>query len=503
MAIHRLSQAEYSNTVIDLLGVSGSPGTSGLPIDPVVDDFDNNADALQVNPDLYRWYFASARLLADQVFADAGLTARIMTCSRPSLAPPAPGVPPDTTCARSIVTTFGRRAWRRPLTDDEVTGLVQLAADAQAAGFDFARSIEEVVVALLASDSFLYRIEFDPDPNSVTPHPLSPYELASRLSYLLWSTMPDDELFARAAASDLTRSDVLTAQVTRMLSDPRSDAFVHNFAGQWLGFRELGFHVVDQSVFPIWGDALRNAMQEEAFLYFAQFRDRPQALSQLLSANVNYVNAPLAQLYAITLPDAGDALARVDHATDVRKGFLGLAAFLTATSRATESFPSLRGQWIADRFLCSLVPRDPSGDVSPPGSPRARLAAIAATPSCAACHERIDPLGLGLENFDAIGQFRTQYRSGELIDATGVIPDNIPFRGLPELADKLAQDPRVVDCVARKALIYALGRGVGSTDDAYVSQILATWNAEGQTLHSLLAQIALSDTFRMRRGEAP
>ncbi len=511
VSIHRLSQAEYANTVRDLLGVSASPDVAGFPTDPTAEGFDNNADMLSVSPDAFVWYFQSAHIVAAQAFADPAQRARIVTCT------PLGAV--DATCAQGIIRAFGLRAWRRPLSDDEVSALVQLASANSAdplpnvgpatapdllAQSQFAASIEEVVVAMLSSESFLYRIEFDPDPNSATVHALSPYELASRLSYLLWSTMPDDELFAHAAAGDLAKDDVLAAEVTRMLSDSRSDQFVHNFGGQWLGFRGLATHKVDTTVFPNWSRALGDAMAQEAFLYFSLFRDPARKLTDLLTVNVNFVDGPLARLYGVISMDAGaTTLTHVDDATTVRKGYLGLAAFLTATSWPNQTSPSIRGQWVNNRLLCQLIPDDPSQPPQGTVPPRQRLQPTDNTPGCGVCHQRIDPLGFGLENFDAIGAYRSQYPSGDAIDPSGVIPNGIAFGGLLDLADKLAQDPRVLDCIVRKTLVYALGRSLGVTDDGYVTPLRDAWSAGGPSLPALLLGVVRNDTFRLRRGEAP
>jgi hypothetical protein len=513
VSIHLLNAVEYANTVQDLLGVPAplpmsAPTVANGPSVGFDHDFDNNADDLSVTADSYAWYFETARVIASEAFADPALQARILTC--------APSAAVDPACAESIIRTFGIRAWRRPLTDAEVTDLVQLASDTStdgppvvisapnAAAAQFAGAMEEVVVAMLASESFLYRIEYDSDPNSAVVHPLSPYELASRLSYLLWSTMPDDELFTHAAAGDLGNDDVLSAELTRMLSDSRSDQFVHNFAGQWLNFRGIGTLDVDTTVFPNWSSALGSAMEREAFLYVSQFRDPTRKLTDLLTADVNFVDAPLAQLYGFAGVDAGEGFVEVDGATTLRRGYLGLAAFLTITSWPNQTSPPSRGQWIMDQWLCQAMPNDtsnvPPADMTPP---RQRLESLETTPACAACHKAIDFLGFGLENFDAIGEYRAEYPGGGAIDASGVIPGGIAYSGETDLAGKLAQDPRAADCIARKALAYALGRTLVATDDSYVVQLRDAWIAAGSSLPALLAGIAKNDTFRLRRGEGP
>jgi hypothetical protein len=283
---------------------------------------------------------------------------------------------------------------------------------------------------------------------------------------------------------------------------------VQNFAGQWLGFARLESHSISASVFPDAGSpALLDAMEQEAFLYFSLFRDPTLKLTELLSSNANFVNGSLAQLYGIDSIDGGDdSFNRVDNATSVRKGYLGLAAFLTATSWPDRSSPSMRGQWVMNQLLCQPVADDPlpSPEVADASLPaRQLLMAADSTPACSTCHEQIDPLGFGLEAFDAIGAFRTAYPSGDAIDTSGVIFNGSPFDGLIGLADGLSQDPRVVDCMARKALVYALGRSLVAADDANVAQLRDTWDAGGQSLPALLGAVTQNGSFLMRHGEAP
>jgi hypothetical protein len=516
VSIHLLNSVEYANTVHDLLGVVPPflvpQVIASGPSAGFYQDFDNNADDLSVSPSSYAWYFQTAQAVASQAFATPEFLSRILTCS--------PQGPVDATCAEQIIRAFGPLVWRRPLTDAEVASLVQLASDVSVdapfvalgasappdttAGAKFAGAIEEVVVAMLSSESFLYRIEYDPDPGSTAVHPLSPYELASRLSYLLWSTMPDDELFAHAAAGDLGNDDVLAAELTRMLADPRSDQLVHNFAGQWLNFRGLGTLSMDTTVFPSWSSALGGAMEQEAFLFFSQFRDPTLKLTELMTNNVHFINGPLAQLYGVTKVDpAASTFQEFLNTIPERAGYLGFASFLTVTSWPNQTSPSSRGQWIMDQWLCDFMPNDTGGPPAAMTPPRQRLQPDEANPTCGTCHNRIDFLGFGLENFDALGEYRMQYSGGGAIDPSGAIPDGIAYSGEVDLADKLAQDPRAAECITRKALSYALGRSLGATDDSYVAALRDAWIAAGESLPSLLSGIARNDTFRLRRGEGP
>jgi hypothetical protein len=501
VGLRRLSDAEYANTVVDLLGVTLPNGTvfppNGLS-DPTVDGFDNLAAAPAVSTSRYRGYFAAALALAAQAFADPALAARIVTC--------APAAPSDTTCDARIVRTFGLRAWRRPLEDDEVDGLVALARAARDGGETFAGSIQRVVAAMLASESFLHRVELDPGADPTQVHALTPHEVASRLSYLLWSTMPDETLFHLASTGALWRPDVLAAQVTRMLDDPRAGGFVRNFAGQWLGFRALDVHEVDDQTFPAWNDDLRRAMRDEAFLYVSELLRPERSLTSLLTDDFHYVDDALAGLYGLPAPGSAGPLVRVEGAPHGRRGYLGLAAFLTVTSNSAATSPTRRGAAILQNLLCvDLGPVPAAATGLAPGTPRQRLATLAKAPECAGCHLQTDDVGLGLENFDAVGQFRAKYAPGDFldIDPTGALPDGTPFVGLSALADLLQRDPRFLDCAARKALVYALGRPLAAADDGQLAQIHAAWDRGGLTLRGLLGAIVVSDTFRFRRGESP
>jgi hypothetical protein len=504
--LHRPSDVEYANTVADLLGVTLPAGASFAPsvLDlPGVDSlaaFDNLASAPEISPPSFQAYFASALDLAERTFADAAARQRILIC--------APSSPDDVACDERVIRAFGLRAWRRPLDADEVAGLVALARAARASGEDFGGSMKRVVVAMLASETFLHRIERDPgqgqdDPTRV--HSLTPYELASRLSYLLWSSMPDEALFQLAGTGELWSTDVLAAQVTRLLADARADAFVRNFAGQWLGFRALEAHATPATL-PGWSVALSRSMQEEARLYVAEFLQEDRGLWTFLTEDLNFVDDTLAPIYGMPAPGAQGRPVRVEGAADGRKGFLGLAAFLTATSASAESSPARRGAAILRNLLCVDLGPDPKAVESVvAGTPRQRLAALATRAECAGCHVPIEELGLGLESFDGLGRVRTKYAATDFldIDPTGALPDGTPFSGLSELADLLQRDPRFLDCVSRKALVYALGRPLVAGDAPSLTRLRADWDARGQTLRGLLGAIVVSDTFRFRRGETP
>jgi hypothetical protein len=499
VGIHRLNNSEYDNTVRDLLGVSTTPAASFITDEKAL-GFDNIADALRMTDAQYEQYFDAAAALTTATFADATLRAKIVSCT------PA-GAADEARCTEAIVTQFGKRAWRRPLLPAEVTKLTALAAEARALGEDFNGSIAHVVRALLSSVQFLYRIELDADPSSPVAHPLSDYELASRLSYLLWSTMPDAVLFAAAERGALQDDDELSAQLERMLADPRGARFSQGFAAQWLGLRGLASHQVEATVFPDFDEALRAAMIREGLAYFDEFLHEERSLTEFFSADVNFVDAKLAKHYGMT-GSAFDPTKALSVTDDERRGFLGLASFLTFSSFAHRTAPTLRGKWVLDNLLCTEIPPPPpnvpeleSGEADQTLNVRERLAEHRTNPQCASCHQILDPIGLGLENFDAIGGYRESYSAGDAVDASGMLPTGESFDGLFELTGLLADDPRLVDCATEKLLTYALSREVVESDQPYADEIRTRAEAAGGSVRALLAEIVRSDLFRQRRGE--
>jgi hypothetical protein len=316
--------------------------------------------------------------------------------------------------------------------------------------------------------------------------------------------MPDATLFDAAATGQLTSPERLTAEVDRMLADPKSRELVDNFAAQWLGSRRLDGHLVDTSLFPAWTPALGLAMQQEMGAYFDDFLHGDQTYDAFLTSQVNFVDSGLAALYG--LPDPGLAtLTRVRNDTGVRAGFLGLAGFLTHTSRMDRTAPSIRGKWIVNSLKClelelppNLTP-PPLGDPPPGQTERQLLEQHRANPSCAGCHNILDPVGLGLEHFDAIGRYRDTYVNGLPVDSAGTLSDGASFDGLVQLAGALSKDSSFASCAARKLFVYGLGRTV-DTSQGYLEQVVTRWQAEGLSLRNLLKQLVVNDTFRARHG---
>jgi hypothetical protein len=494
--IHRLGNTEYDNTIRDLLGTTQTFGNSFGSEE--ADGFDNIAEALTMSPRQVESYFGAARDLSAAVFADTGLRARILTCTLSAT---------DPTCAKTVISNFGKRAFRRPLEAAEEQWLLGKYEAAKALGETPTGAMQHVVHVILAAPQFLYRIEFDSDLKSAQPHPLSSYELASRLSYAVWSSMPDDTLFGLAASGQLATEATLRAQVDRMLDDSRAEMLVKNFASQWLGIRRLSEHAVSPTVYPQWTPELSSSAQKEMELYFSEFLHKDLAFSEFLTADFNFVDAALAQHYGMSKP-AQAGFSRVVDKTDQRQGLLGLAGFLTHTSRETRSSPIIRGKWILDAFVCLKLTLPPGLVVEPlpepaegdaPKTVRELIATHRAAPTCAACHNLIDPIGLSLENFDGIGRYRAAYENGLAIDTSGVLPSGAPVNSLSSLAGELTKDPRFLSCAATKLNTYALGRA--NSDARSIAEIVTKWTAGTPTLRNLIKETVTHVTFTQRRAD--
>jgi len=409
---------------------------------------------------------------------------------------------------REDLQPFVKRAFRRPVRDDELAKYVKLANDLLTQGESFEVAMQQAVTAVLVAPEFLFRIEHDRQPNDPQDkHPLNDYELATRLSYFLWSSLPDDELFAAAERGDLHTDTVLTAQVQRMLKDTKSQALVDNFAEQWLQLRILDEVTPDPEKFPQFTPVLRNDMQEETKRLFAHLVQEDRDLRELLTAPYTFVNERLAKFYG--LPNVkGKAFRQVSLEGTPRAGLLTQGSVLTMTSNPNRTSPVKRGKYILEVILDTPPPPPPpnvpeleAAKVAPNATFREQLAAHRANGSCASCHRVMDELGFGLENFDAIGRWR-ETDGDKPLDTTGELPDGRRFSSPRELADVLKN--RQDDFgrgLAEKLLTYALGRGLEYYDQCATRQILKNVKDHGFKFSALATEIALSEPFRMRRGE--
>ena len=413
----------------------------------------------------------------------------------------------DRACQQTILSSFAKRAWRRPPTDDEVGKLLGLVDLARAQGDTSEAGLRLALQRVLVSPNFVFRVEVDPDPTSMKPRPLTGWELASRLSYFLWSSMPDDELFAAAESGRLTSDpDELVRQAGRMLDDPKAIALTDNFAGQWLFTRALGDQDPDYQLFPDYDNELEAAMRAETRRYFRAFLEDDVPMDQFLVADFTYVNDRLAEFYGLRSPNSPTDLVKVSLANTPRRGFLMQGSILRVTSRPKRTSPVLRGKWVLDNLLCSPPRPPPPGVEGLPegmtatGSIRERLEAHRTNPICASCHRVMDQIGFGLDNFDAIGHYRTQDQ-GFPIDSTGELADGTTFTGAVEMTQRLASDPGVYRCMVQKLYTYT-GRSPFRIEAIeHIDALTERFIADGYRLRGLLVDIVTAPFFVSRRGE--
>ena len=417
----------------------------------------------------------------------------------------------ETRCARTILTTLARRAYRRPVTEGDVDALMRFYNNGYRAGDGFESGVEMSLRALLASTEFLFRIERDPEGIAPsTNYPIGDLELASRLSFFLWSSIPDDELLATAEQGTLGNADVLQGQVERMLADPRADALVTNFAGQWLYLRNLDAVRPNTRLFPDFDDNLRQAFRRETELLVNHIKDRDRSVLELLMADYTFLNERLAKHYGI--PNVyGSRFRRVELDPEThRGGLLGHGSILTVTSYATRTSPVLRGKWILENILGTPPPPPPPNvpalEENAPGaqalSVRERMVQHRRNPACASCHRLMDPVGLSMENFDAIGRWRNRNEAGTAVDAAGDLPDGSTFEGVSGLRDALMARPeQFVGTMTEKLLTYALGRGMEYYDAPAVREIARNAADNDYRFSSLVMGVVQSTPFHMRRSQ--
>jgi mono/diheme cytochrome c family protein len=411
-------------------------------------------------------------------------------------------------CARRILSTLARRAYRRPATEADLKDLLPFYEQGRKTSFDL--GIQKALERLLVSSQFLFRLEREPATAAAgAPYRVSDLELASRLSFFVWSSIPDDELLDAAAAGRLKDPKVLEQQVRRMLADRRSEALVTNFAAQWLYLRDIAAKQPDEILFADFDETLRAAMQRETELFIDSVFRENRSVLDLLTANYTFLNERLARHYGV--PNIkGSWFRRVTFPEgSVRGGLLGQGSVLTITSYSTRTSPVLRGKWVLENLL-SAAPPPPPADVpalkteTAPGKPltlRDAMIQHRAAPACASCHARMDPIGFAMENFDAVGRWRE--RDGEQqIDASGVFPEGTKFEGIPGLKRVLLGQPeQFVGTVAERLLMYAIGRNLQYYDAPTVRAVMRDAKPANYTLAALVTGIVRSRPFQMREAE--
>ena len=410
--------------------------------------------------------------------------------------------------ARAIITAFGTRAFRRQMLGPEIERFVWVYHQAGKKGANFEQSVQTALTAVLVSPHFLFRGELQPEPdNPQVAHQVNEWALASRLSYFLWSTMPDDALFAEAQRGTLRKN--LPAQLTRMLKDPKSKALVENFAGQWLQIRNLKLVQPDAKTFPEWDKPLAEAMERETELLFECIMREDRSVLDFLAADFTFVNERLARHYDVEGVE-GDAFVRVKLPANRPGGLLGHGGFLTLTSNPTRTSPVKRGKFVLENILGTPPPPAPPDvpDIDDKkraelqGTLRQRMEQHRVDPNCASCHARMDPIGFGLESFDGIGTWRERDGTAP-VDSAGELVSGEKFKGPAELREILLTKKRqdFLRCLTDKMLTYALGRGTEYYDRPTIDKIVQSLDKDGAKFSALITQVVNSVPFQMRRGE--
>lgn len=526
----RITRAEYRNSLRDLFGARDPAIAEWLPADGSGGEgFDTVGDTLFTSEILLEAYLKVADRILDRILpAEAEAIARLnsadqrsrvillgdaaesrhasITVGEPQTSHWAHSVATDLSVAdiQERISRLARRAYRRPVDEADLAPLMQLANDVLARGESAEAALRLAFKAILISPHFLFLAE--PEPHKGGVYALSSYPLAARLAAFLWSSIPDEQLLFLASTNQLQDIEVLRAQVQRMLADPRSRALGENFAMQWLELSGLGVtQRPDPSRFPEVSDALLADMRHETSEFVAYIFRKNQSLTELISADYGFVNQRLATLY--DLPDiVGDELRLVQFVDGRRGGLVTQASVLTVTSYPLRTSPVLRGKWLLGELMGQSVPPPPPNvpalDQSVPEQAattlRARLEQHRANPECAACHAKMDPLGFGLENYDAIGRYR-ESDAGQPIDSSGTLPGGEQFRGAGELKQLLlARRDNVIKHLARKLLGYALGRELNKFDQCVVDRAMNSLAMHDHRSHVLVEEIVLSYPFRHR-----
>jgi hypothetical protein len=497
--IRRMTRLEYSNTLRDLLGIaSGAADT--FPTEERRLGFDNNAAALSTSPVLVEQYMLAAEKAATS--AVNGNLASIVPCDAATAGVDA--------CGQQFINAFGAKAYRRPLDADDITLLTTVFDVGKAT--DFKTGVRLVIETILQSPRFLYRVEFGATPRAAeTFVKLDNWEMASRLSYLLWHSMPDDALLAAAEAGTLSTPQQIGAQVDRMLQDPKARGMVADFYNQWLHVGDVAAVEKEATAFPAFSSSIAGLMQQETtqFLDYVTW-DGDGDLNAIFSAPFTFLNGPLAQYYGVT-GVSGNAFVKASLDPTQRAGFLTQGGILSLLGKADQTSPVHRGKFVREQLLCTELPPPPADlMIKPPElsttlTTRERFTQHATDMACTGCHRLMDPIGLGFENFDGAGMFRAT-ENGRSVDASGEVLDSDipgPFNGALELQSKLAGSDQVRACVATKWFRYGYGRGEIDKDACSLGTIKNKFAAGGYKFRDLLVSLTQSDAFLYRRITPP
>jgi mono/diheme cytochrome c family protein len=496
VTMRRLNRTEYNNTVRDLTGLDLKLAND-FPSDDVGNGFDNIGDVLSLPPILMEKYLAAAKQIADEVMKSPDASKKVF----PRQANDPKNIDEVVEVARANASSFAQRAFRRPLEAGETERLFNLMRVAWDSNATKEEIMQTLITAILASPHFIYRVEED-DPQDFVDgvRPLNDFELASRLSYFLWSSMPDDPLLELAKEGKLHTAEQLHAEVDRMLADPKAKALVENFAGQWLQLRDLESMSPDPAKFASFDATLRRSMRRETELLFSSILDENRSILELLGADYTYVDERLAKHYGID-GVSGKEFKKVDL-MGKRRGVLMHGSILLLTSNPTRTSPVKRGKWVLENLLAEPPPPPPpnvpelgaAGETL--GTLRQQMEQHRVNPNCAVCHVKMDAVGFGLENFDAIGAWRDA-DGREKIDPSGILPGGRTFSGPLDLVQILVEDKKAefARCLSLKMLTYALGRGLGVADRCTVSSIVDNLAKDDYRFATLIKSIVTSPPF--------
>ncbi len=494
--LRRLTRREYDRCIEDLLGMNLQLATSFAP-DPVAYGFDNIGDAQPLSPAQIEQYHEAAKQAIAKLLADNKARTRLLGPNNDHA---------DASAAKEFITRFASHAFRRPVEANYVDRVMKVFERCQAKKMNHHDSVGQMMIAVLLSPQFLLRLEQD-QPGNDKSYAVDDYELASRLSFFLWARGPDEELMQLAREKKLHDDNVLSQQVTRMLKDPRSVGLVDGFFGQWLGLNNFPQVQPSKQAFPSFDDELRQAMQLEVSenLKYLLREDRP--ITELLDANYTHLTPKLARHYGIKHPGGTSSLARVELTDHKRGGLLTTSAILMLQSDPARTNIPKRGNFIAGQILGTPSPPPPpdvptleQSTKNQKLSVRKMLELHRKNATCASCHNKIDPLGLAFENYDAIGAWRDK-DAGETIDPTGELPDGRAFAG-PEALKQilLEQKEQFTKQLSKNLLIYALGRGLQPNDECVIRSALDSAARNQDRVSSIIKAIVQSYPFRHRRN---
>lgn len=505
--IRRLTRFEYNNTIRDLLGDTTRPGDA-LPADEVVAGFDNQAHARTSSGLLIEQYMKVAEDVSARAVLDVNTLLRGCDPERDG----------ETACASRFIRDFGTRAYRRPLSDVEAERLEAVfeSAEAGANPDRFEEGIRLVIEVVLQSPSFLYRPEFGGEaPAEGDVVPFTSWEMATKLSYMLWNTMPDDALFAAAEADELLTREQIAAQATRMLADHKARDLVINFHTQWLALTRLDTASKDTSIYPAYEDSLRPLWKQEiqAFVEHVVLEGEG-SLQALLTADYSFMNEQLASFYGADVLESvtGPEFRKVQLNPERRTGLLTSAGLMAAHANTNQSSPVFRGKFVREQLMCNTLPPPPNDivieppELDPNKTTKEQFEEIGSNESCAGCHTLMNPIGFIFEHYDGVGQWRDQ-QNGKPIDAVGevVSTDDIDgeYDGALEFAAALAQSAQVQACVATQWFRFGYNRTATQEDSCSVNHLNEVFRSSNFDIRSLLLALTQTDAFLYRHAVVP